>query len=228
MRKANILGGKMNKQKAQTIIEYMEELFPNAECELKHSNTLELLIAVMLSAQTTDASVNKVTQHLFLKYKTVEDYANATIAALEKDLRSIGLYRNKAKNLHALANMLLTEFDGVVPSDQKQLESLPGVGHKTANVVRSVGFDIPAFAVDTHVDRISKRLGFARKNDTIAVVERKLTASIPIEKWNKAHHQFIFFGRYFCKAQNPNCGQCKLITICKEPKRKPYLPTKQN
>lgn len=228
MKKVNILGGKMNKQKAQMVLEYMEFLFPNAECELKHSNTLELVIAVMLSAQTTDASVNKVTEGLFKKYKTVEDYASATTSELEKDLRSIGLYRNKAKNLHALANMLLTKFDGVVPSDQKQLESLPGVGHKTANVVRSVGFDIPAFAVDTHVDRISKRLGFARKNDNITVVERKLTASIPIEKWNKAHHQFIFFGRYFCKSQNPNCGQCKLITICKEPKRKPYLPTNDN
>lgn len=219
----SIRGGKMNKEKAQKIIMYMEELFPNAECELKHSTTFELLVAVMLSAQTTDASVNKLTETLFCKYKTVEDYAKATIEELESDLRSLGLYRNKAKNLHAMAIMLLTTFDGIVPSDQKELESLPGVGHKTANVVRSVAFDIPAFAVDTHVERISKRLGFAKKEDNITVVERKLTKSIPKEKWNKAHHQFIFFGRYFCKSQNPNCGQCKLITICKEPKRKPFL-----
>lgn len=201
----------------------MEELFPNAECELVHSSTFELLVAVMLSAQTTDASVNKLTKTLFKKYKTVEDYANASIEQLEKDIRAIGLYRNKAKNLHNMAIMLLENYNGEVPSDQKELESLPGVGHKTANVVRSVAFHIPAFAVDTHVERISKRLGYARKNDTIAVVEKKLNKAIPKEQWNKAHHQFIFFGRYFCKAQNPNCGQCKLIEICKEPKRKVYL-----
>ncbi|MFV0395925.1 MAG: endonuclease III [Coprobacillaceae bacterium] len=214
----------MNKEKSKIITDYMEELFPNAECELVHSNTFELLVAVMLSAQTTDASVNKLTKTLFKKYKTVEDYANATIEELEKDIRSIGLYRNKAKNLHAMANLLITNFDGVVPSEEKDLESLPGVGHKTANVVRSVAFNIPAFAVDTHVERISKRLGFAKKNDSITVVEKKLNKSIDKEYWNKAHHQFIFFGRYFCKSMNPNCGQCKLITICKEPKRKPFLP----
>jgi endonuclease-3 len=213
----------MNKEKVETIISYMEELFPNAECELNHSNTFELLVAVMLSAQTTDASVNRLTETLFKKYTTIEDYAFTTITELENDIHSIGLYRNKAKNLHATANMILDTFGGVVPSDQKALESLPGVGHKTANVVRSVAFDIPAFAVDTHVERISKRLGFAKKDDSILVVEQKLNKAIPRNQWNKAHHQFIFFGRYFCKSMRPNCGQCKLITICKEPKRKVYL-----
>lgn len=213
----------MKKEKANEILEYMEELFPNAECELVHSNTFELLVAVMLSAQTTDESVNKLTKTLFQKYKTVEEYAKAPIEQLEKDIRTIGLYRNKAKNLHAMANMLLETFDGEVPSGQEELESLPGVGRKTANVVRSVAFDIPAFAVDTHVERISKRLGFAKKVDSVLTVEKKLMKSIDRDKWNKAHHQFIFFGRYFCKASNPNCGQCRLIDRCKEPMRKKYL-----
>lgn len=213
----------MKKEKANEILSYMEELFPNAECELVHSNTFELLVAVMLSAQTTDESVNKLTKTLFTKYKTVQDYASASIEQLEQDIRTIGLYRNKAKNLHAMANMLLEKYDGVVPSGQKDLESLPGVGRKTANVVRSVAFDIPAFAVDTHVERISKRLGFAKKDDSVLAVEKKLNRSIDRDKWNRAHHQFIFFGRYFCKAMNPNCGECKLIGICKEPMRKKYM-----
>ena len=213
----------MNKIKAQEILEYMEELFPDAECELHHSNTFELLVAVMLSAQTTDESVNKLTDSLFKKYQTVEEYANAPVEQLEKDIRSIGLYRNKAKNLKAMATMLLEQYNGIVPSDKKDLESLPGVGRKTANVVQSVAFDIPAFAVDTHVERISKRLGFAKKSDTVIIVEEKLNKYIAKDKWNKAHHQFIFFGRYFCKAMNPNCKECRLINQCKEPMRKKYM-----
>lgn len=213
----------MNKIKAQEILEYMEELFPDARCELHHSNTFELLVAVMLSAQTTDESVNKLTDSLFKKYQTVEEYANAPIEQLEKDIRSIGLYRNKAKNLKAMATMLLEQYNGIVPSDKKELESLPGVGRKTANVVQSVAFDIPAFAVDTHVERISKRLGFAKKSDTVINVEEKLNKYIAKDKWNKAHHQFIFFGRYFCKAMNPNCKECRLINQCKEPMRKKYM-----
>ncbi len=215
----------MNKERSKQIMEYMEYLHPNAKCELHHSNTFELLVAVMLSAQTTDASVNKLTKTLFKKYKTIEDYALAPIPQLEQDLRTIGLFRNKAKNLHAMSNRILQDFNGEVPSDQKDLESLPGVGHKTANVVRSVAFDIPAFAVDTHVQRVAKRLGYAKKDDTVLTVEKKVTKAIAKDKWNVAHHQFIFFGRYFCKAQHPKCQECQLIHICKEPKRKPYLET---
>lgn len=210
----------MNKVHAQEIIDYMEELFPNAKCELEHSNTFELLVAVMLSAQTTDESVNKLTKQLFTKYRTIKQYADAPIEELEQDIRRIGLYRNKAKNVKAMASMLLTDYQGIVPSNKEDLESLPGVGRKTANVVQSVAFDIPAFAVDTHVERISKRLGFAKKSDSVLNVEKKLTFYIAKEKWNKAHHQFIFFGRYFCKAQNPNCKECKLIICCTEPMRK--------
>lgn len=213
----------MYREKANYILSYMEELFPDAHCELNHSNHFELVVAVMLSAQTTDESVNKLTNKLFKRYPKIEDYANASVETLENDIRTIGLYRNKAKNLHAMANMMLNQYRGIVPSGQKELESLPGVGRKTANVVRSVAFDIPAFAVDTHVERIAKRLGFAKKDDSVLVVEKKITKSLSRDKWNKAHHQFIFFGRYFCKAQNPNCGECKLIDICKEPLRKKYI-----
>lgn len=213
----------MNKEKLNRILDEFDRLFPDATCELVHNNELELLIAVMLSAQTTDASVNKLTKTLFEKYHTVEDYANAPLSQLESDLRTIGLYRNKAKNVKAMAQKLLDDFDGKVPCDHEALQTLPGVGRKTANVVISEGFKVPAIAVDTHVERISKRLGFAFKNDSVLVVEKKLMKKIPKERWIKTHHQMIFFGRYHCKAMNPQCQDCKLIDICREPKRKKYL-----
>lgn len=210
----------MKKEKVELIVAYLDELFPEAHCELLHSNELELLIAVVLSAQTTDQSVNKITPSLFSKYKTVEDYANAALEDLQNDIRSIGLYRNKAKSIKGLANEIMTRFDGEVPSTKEELETLPGVGRKTANVVGAEAFNIPGIAVDTHVERIAKRLGFAKKEDSVLVVENKLMKAIAKERWIKTHHQFIFFGRYFCKATNPNCSQCKLYDICKESKRK--------
>ena len=210
----------MKKEKVELIVAYLDELFPEAHCELLHSNELELLIAVVLSAQTTDQSVNKITPSLFSKYKTVEDYANAALEDLQNDIRSIGLYRNKAKSIKGLANEIMTRFQGVVPSTKEELETLPGVGRKTANVVGAEAFNIPGIAVDTHVERIAKRLGFAKKEDSVLVVENKLMKAIAKERWIKTHHQFIFFGRYFCKATNPNCKQCKLYDICKESKRK--------
>lgn len=213
----------MNKEKTNQVLDYFEELFPDAHCELNHENDFQLLVAVMLSAQTTDKKVNQLTKTLFKKYPTIQDMASANLPELEQDIKSIGLYRNKAKNLLALSNMLIEKFDGIVPSNQKLLESLPGVGRKTANVVRSVAFDIPAFAVDTHVERISKRLGFAKRDDNVLTVEKKVCKSIPKDRWNKSHHQFIFFGRYFCKATNPNCKDCKLSKICKDPIKNKYL-----
>lgn len=213
----------MNNEKLKRILEEFDRLFPDAACELVHSNELELLIAVMLSAQTTDASVNKLTKDLFQKYHTVEDYANAPIEILEQDLKKIGLYRNKAKNVKAMAQKLIEEFDGKVPCNHEALQTLPGVGRKTANVVISEGFKVPAIAVDTHVERISKRLGFAFKKDSVFTVEKKLMKKIPKERWIKTHHQMIFFGRYHCKAINPQCQDCRLIDICKEPKRKQYM-----
>lgn len=213
----------MNKEKTSRVLDYFEELFPDAYCELNHETDFQLLVAVMLSAQTTDKKVNQLTKTLFKKYPTVEAVSQASLLELEQDIKTIGLYRNKAKNLLAMSKVLIEEYDGKVPSDQKDLESLPGVGRKTANVVRSVVFDIPAFAVDTHVERIAKRLGFAKKDDNVLTVEKKLCRSIERSRWNKSHHQFIFFGRYFCKATNPNCQECKLSDMCKDPIKKKYL-----
>jgi endonuclease-3 len=213
----------MIKKKQDRILNELDRLFPNAKCELEHTNELELLIAVMLSAQTTDASVNRLTKTLFQKYHTVEDYAKAPIEQLENDLRSIGLYRNKAKNIHLMCNQLIDQFHGVVPNNHEALQTLAGVGRKTANVVMAEAFGYPAIAVDTHVERISKRLGFAKKDDSVLTVEKKLMKTIPKDRWIKTHHQLIFFGRYHCKAINPNCKECLLIDICKEEKRKKYL-----
>lgn len=216
-------GRTMNKEKMKRILDEFDVMFPDAKCELNHENNLQLLIAVMLSAQTTDASVNKLTTTLFKKYKTVEDYANAPLSQLERDLRTIGLYRNKAKNVKLMAQQLLESFHGQVPCDHEALQTLAGVGRKTANVVVSEGFQVPAIAVDTHVERISKRLRIANKNDSVLNVEKKLMKAVPKEKWIKTHHQMIFFGRYHCKSMNPHCENCHLIDICHEPKRKQYL-----
>lgn len=210
----------MIKTKQDRILNTFDEMFPDARCVLNHSNNLELLVAVMLSAQTTDESVNKLTSHLFQKYKTVDDYANASLLELESDLHSIGLYRNKAKNIKAMAVALQARFNGVVPASHDALISLPGVGRKTANVVMAEGFGYPAIAVDTHVERISKRLGFAKPEDTVLTVEKKLMKTIPKNRWIKTHHQMIFFGRYHCKAMSPHCKECPLVDICKEKNKK--------
>lgn len=210
----------MIKTKQDRILNTFDEMFPDARCVLNHSNNLELLVAVMLSAQTTDESVNKLTSHLFQKYKTVDDYANASLSELESDLHSIGLYRNKAKNIKAMAVALQARFNGVVPASHDALISLPGVGRKTANVVMAEGFGYPAIAVDTHVERISKRLGFAKPEDTVLTVEKKLMKTIPKNRWIKTHHQMIFFGRYHCKAMSPHCKECPLVDICKEKNEK--------
>ena len=197
------------------ILSTLNKMFPNAKCELNHNNGFELLIAVMLSAQTTDKSVNSLTDSLFKKYKTPQDYINVPLNELQNDLRRIGLYKNKAKNLKLMCEKLLNDFNGQVPSSQEKLESLPGVGRKTANVVLSVWFDVPRIAVDTHVERVSKRLKLAYKTDTVRQVEDKLMRKIPKDKWSDTHHKMIFFGRYHCLARNPKCSDCPLYDICK-------------
>ena len=203
--------------KIEHILEVLEELYPNAECELIHSNGFELLIAVMLSAQTTDKSVNQLTKNLFKKYKTPQDYVDVELSILEEDLKRIGLYKNKAKNLKALSKKILTNFNNQVPSSQVELESLPGVGRKTANVVLSVWFHVPRIAVDTHVERVSKRLKLAYKKDSVVKVEEKLMRKLPKNKWSDTHHKMIFFGRYHCTARNPKCTNCPLKTECRYP-----------
>ena len=193
----------------------MEEMFPDAHCELNHSNAIELVISVVLSAQTTDQAVNKVTPALFSAYPTLADYEMAEVEDIEQYIKRIGLYRNKAKHIKELTRQLKYEFHAEVPSSMKELMSLAGVGRKTANVVRSVWFDIPGFAVDTHVERVSKRLGLAKQDDDVLAVETKLKRKIKREKWNRAHHLFIFFGRYFCTARNPQCEKCSFTAMCK-------------
>lgn len=209
----------VSKKKAAEMIDVMEELFPDAHCELNFTNEFELVLAVLLSAQTTDKSVNKLTAQLFQKYKTPEDYLEVTLEELEQDLRTIGLYRSKAKNIQALCRLLIEEYQGVVPHIFEELVKLPGVGRKMANVVLSVGFNVPRIAVDTHVERVSKRLGFAKADDTVLEVEHKLMKLIKEDRWSKSHHLMIFFGRYHCTAKNPKCETCPLFTNCKEGKK---------
>lgn len=196
-------------------LEVLEDLYPNAQCELVHQTPFELLVAVILSAQTTDKAVNQVTVSLFKKYSTPLAMATASLQDLEQELKQIGLFRNKAKNIQATARILLDQFDGEVPTTRKALMTLPGVGRKTANVVLSVAFNIPAVPVDTHVERIAKRLGLAKEQDDVVAVERKLQRKIPRDKWNTSHHQMIHFGRYFCTAKQPQCHQCLLQSQCK-------------
>ncbi|WP_088808579.1 MULTISPECIES: endonuclease III [Listeria] len=209
----------LNKKQTVMCIQEMAKMFPNAHCELVHKNTFELLVAVVLSAQCTDNLVNKVTASLFEKYHTPEDYLAVPLQELEDDIRSIGLYRNKAKNIQGLSKRLLEVFNGEVPSTHAELESLPGVGRKTANVVLSVGFGVPAMAVDTHVERVTKRLGICRLKDSVVEVEETLKRKLPEEMWSDAHHDLIFFGRYHCKARKPECPTCPLLFICREGKK---------
>ncbi|QLK86159.1 endonuclease III [Staphylococcus sp. 17KM0847] len=206
----------LSKKKALSMIDIIDEMFPDAECELIHDNPFELTIAVLLSAQCTDNTVNKVTKTLFQKYHTPEDYLAVSLEELQNDIRSIGLYRNKAKNIQKLCQSLIDKFNGEVPSQHEQLVSLAGVGQKTANVVMSVAFGEPALAVDTHVERVSKRLGICRWKDNVTEVERRLTSIIPKSRWTKSHHQLIFFGRYHCLAKKPKCDVCPLLPDCRE------------
>ncbi|MFW5913644.1 MAG: endonuclease III [Bacillota bacterium] len=199
------------------ILFHLDHLYPDATIELNYSSGIELLVAVMLSAQSTDVSVNKLTPSLFKTYRTVDDFADADLAHLENVIKRIGLYKNKAKNIKKAAQVLRDQYDGEIPDTPEALESLPGVGRKTANVVLSVWHGIPRIAVDTHVERVAKRLKLAFKKDSPLKVEEKLMRKVPIEKWSKVHHQFIFFGRYHCTSRNPKCDGCPLKPWCRYP-----------
>ena len=199
----------MTKQeKINQTLEFIDSLFPDAKCELFYNQDYELAIAVMLSAQTTDKAVNKVTGILFSKFPTVESLKNAELSEIEDIIKSIGLYKNKAK-------VLVDEFDGVLPSDKDELQKLPGIGNKSAGVIRCEVFKIPDLPVDTHIIRISNRLGFADSKDEPIDIEHKLKKLIPEDRWIKTHHQLIHFGRYFCTAKKPQCEACKLRDFCK-------------
>lgn len=206
----------MKRSSKEYIIENLDRLYPDAHCELNHKDSFELLIAVVLSAQTTDVSVNRVTPALFEKYPDAISLSEASEEDVMRLIHSIGLYKNKSRNIINLAKELVRRFDGEVPSKREELESLPGVGRKTANVVLSNCFDYPAFAVDTHVSRVSKRLMIARKDDDVLTIEKKLMKFFPRNCWSRLHHQFIFFGRYKCKAKNPECTDCPFRDSCRK------------
>ncbi len=196
------------------ILEHLSTLFPDAHCELIHNDAYTLAVSVILSAQTTDAAVNKITPKLFERYPTVYDLGNAEQKDVEKYIQSIGLFRNKAQSIIGFSKKVVEKHHGVVPNTFTDLIALPGVGQKTANVILSVWYHVPRIAVDTHVNRVSKRLRLAYQKDDVYTVERKLMKKFPKENWSILHHQLIFFGRYLCKSKNPECERCPFTKFC--------------
>ena len=201
------------------ILNKFDELYVNPECELVFSSDYELLVAVILSAQCTDKRVNQVTAELFKDYNTAEKMITLSQEELETRIRPCGFFHNKAKHILAMSNDLVEKFNGKVPSDKEDLKSLAGVGEKTANVVLSLAFNIPAIAVDTHVFRVSNRLGLAN-GKVVSKVQSDLEKNLPKEKWIKMHYALVLHGRYVCKSQKPNCENCKLSEYCKYYKNK--------
>ena len=199
--------------------EYLDYLFPNPQCELVYHNDYELLLAIVLSAQSTDKRVNDATSILFNKYPTLKDIKEASIEDLESIIRPVGSFRKKALYVKEIAILLNDKYNGNVPCDRDILMSFPGVGRKTINVFLSEYYNEPAIAVDTHVFRISKRLKLASLKDSVEEVEKKLMKFFPREEWGKRHLQMVLFGRYYCKAIKPECKTCKLIDICHEKKK---------
>jgi endonuclease-3 len=197
----------------QQVLAALKEIYKNIGTALRFHNPYELLVATILSAQSTDKQVNKVTQKLFAKYPDAQAIAALTPEQLAEEIKSIGLYKNKSKNIVAASNMLVEKYNGQVPATMEELVELPGVGRKTANVVLSNAFDVPALAVDTHVFRVANRLKLTDSKD-VATSEKQLTALIPREDWSDAHHWLIWHGRLFCKARKPDCHKCQLNQIC--------------
>ncbi|MDU1642851.1 endonuclease III [Peptoniphilus harei] len=206
--------GILSHEEADKCLDVLEETYPDAKCELEHTSPFELLVATILSAQCTDVRVNKVTGEIFKKYNKPEDFANMDIKILEGLVKECGLYRNKAKNIKASSNVILEEFNGEVPETIKDLMKLPGVGKKTANVVASTCFGVPAIAVDTHVFRVSNRIGFVNENN-VEKTEKALQNKIVKDRWTQAHHLFIFHGRRCCTARSPKCQECTIKDFCR-------------
>lgn len=203
----------LTKEEIKEVIDILMDLFPNAKAELNFSNSFELLIATILSAQCTDVQVNKTTAKLFKEYKTPEDYLTLTEEQLGTKIRSCGFYKTKSKNILSTCKMLIENFNGEIPDTLEELTTLPGVGRKTANVVLSNAFGKPAIAVDTHVFRVSNRIGLA-DSDNVLGTEEDLMENITKEMWSKAHHLLIFHGRRICKARKPLCEKCPLTNYC--------------
>ncbi len=212
-----MIGMKM-KNKVEVIESYLEELIPNPICELNFSKDYELLIATMLSAQSTDKRVNQVTEILFEKFPSLDDMRLADLSELESIIRPVGSFRKKSVYIKEIAKRL-KDYDDVLPDSVDVLKSFPGVGRKTANVVLSVIYNYPAIAVDTHVERVSKRLGLVKNSATVLDVEITLMKRFKKVNWSKRHHQLVLFGRYYCKAKKPLCSDCKIKNICKKKTR---------
>ena len=196
------------------IEEYLDELFPNPKCELNYSNEYELLINIMLSAQTTDKRVNIVTKELYSKYNSLEKLSKADINDIKKIIHSLGNYNKKSDYIKEISTTLLNKYNGIVPKNRTDLETLPGIGRKTVNVFLSELNIDAQIAVDTHVNRVSKRLSLAKEKDNVLEVEKKLKRIFKRVNWNKRHLQLVLFGRYYCKAKSPLCESCKLKDIC--------------
>lgn len=206
---------RVGRERLKKILAIISEMYPEARGELEWETPFQLLIAVVLSAQTTDKAVNKITPNLWKKYPEIADLANANLEDVEDCLRTIGLYKNKAKNIVKTARVILRDFDGKVPKTHKELESLPGVGRKTANVVLAEVYGIPSIAVDTHVSRIAKRLNISAPDADVTEIEQDLMKKIPKKDWILTHHRLIFFGRYHCLAKKPKCDICPVQSYCK-------------
>lgn len=203
----------MRKQQREAILALLEETYMGTKTALNYSTPFELLVAVIMSAQCTDERVNKITARIFPKYNTPEKMGALSQEQLEEEIRDCGLFRSKAKNLLATCKMLTEEYNSVIPDTVEELMKLPGVGKKTANVVASIVYKVPAIAVDTHVFRVSHRLGLANGDDPLAV-EKELQKAIPKNKWSDAHHWLIWHGRKICKARKPLCSECVLVELC--------------
>jgi endonuclease-3 len=203
----------MEQELVTEILDALEAEYPQAKCALHHENVFQLLTATMLSAQTTDKRVNMITPALFRDYPDAFAMAQADPDTIAGYIRSIGLYRNKSKNLVAMAQMLVTDYDGEVPDNMKELVKLPGVGRKTANVVLADGFHQPHIAVDTHVQRVSNRIGLVHEKDVLHT-EKSLMKTVPEERWISTHHVLIFHGRNCCTARNPQCETCCIKDLC--------------
>ena len=195
------------------VLDILEETYPDAECALNHKNVYELIVAVALSAQTTDKSVNQVSPALFERYPDAEALAAAEPSEVEEYIKRIGMYRTKAKNIVAMAQKICCDFGGKVPNDYDSLISLPGVGRKTANVVLAVGFGQQRIAVDTHVFRVANRIGLADEKDVLKT-ELSLMERVPEERWSRTHHSLIFHGRQCCDARKPKCDSCPVNIYC--------------
>lgn len=214
-----MIGLMMKMNKVEVIEKCLDDMFKDPNCELNYHNDYELLIAIVLSAQTTDKRVNSVTSILFDRYKNLEELSDADIKDIENILRPLGSFRKKALYVKEIARILFLDYDGKVPIKRKELEAMPGVGRKTVNVFLGEFYNIPTIAVDTHVERVSKRLGLAKDSDDVRCVEEKLKRKFKRDVWAKRHLQLVLFGRYHCKALSPNCDVCKLKDICKYKKR---------